>query len=605
MEDLFPALPEDISAASPEELKSLIEEHEAAKDLIKEENAEFLGDRSADEILAQLERGGNQYQLLLEEQKLRDRAHENYMAKKDENLLAFEVKDADEEEEESEEAPALEDEEEKVVEVPAAEDKEEEKEEQKSEERELVLASADPEPDVKTTASNGQATVRFSRTPPAPKPDRVPTEDAPQGAALVAAGEFSIDRPDPLDRTTLANLVLQAATHYGPMPKKDPPRTYGYYDGPTTKIASATFDFPEERTLTDDPTENAGKLREVVAASIPGGVGGYSLTASGGLCAPAEPFYSMVNFASQDEPVWDSLPVFAARRGAVNVPESTYIGDIVVNSAGGAITSISEANDALGGTFATKTCQDLDCVDYTEVAVNIIAHCREYGNLNARSWPEKIAHENELTMAALAQTSEMFILERIKALSVNVTSGAETLGALIYLVDAITKAAYGIRGRFRMPRSARFVALLPAVVLDILLLDAIQNQFDRYQSRADIDAYLRSTGIDPVYYLDGQFAAGTDQTPDAAQTAAALDAFPDTIQWAMYPQGAFLGIDMGVLELGIVRDSTLNSTNDFQVFGERFRNVVRIAPAQAAYWHTTDICANGMFPPLGTARTCD
>jgi hypothetical protein len=601
MEDLFPALPEDISAASPEELKSLIEEHEAAKDLIKEENAEFLGDRSADEILAQLERGGNQYQLLLEEQKLRDRAHENYMAKKDENLQAFEVKDADEDEEEAEEeAPSLEDEEEKLVEVPAA-DAEEEKEEAKSEERELVLASADPEPE------KAPAPVqRFSRTPPAPKPDRVPTEEpAEQGAALLASGEWSIEHKDPLNRNSLAELVLRAATHYGPMPKRDQPGAYGMFDGPTTKIASATFDFPEERTLTDDPNVNSEKLRNVIAASLPGGVGGYSLTASGGLCAPAEPFYSMVNFASTDEPVWDSLPVFAARRGAVNVPESTYIGDIVVNSAGGAITSISEENDALGGTFATKTCQDLDCVDYTEVAVNIIAHCREYGNLNARSWPEKIAHENELTMAALAQTSEMFILERIKALSVNVTSGAETLGALIYLMDAILKAAYGIRGRFRMPRSARFVALLPAVILDILLLDAIQNQFDRYQSRADIDAYLRSVGIDPVYYLDGQFTAGVDQTPDAAQAAGALDAFPDTIQWAMYPQGAFLGIDMGSLELGIVRDSTLNSTNDFQVFGERFRNVARIAPAQAAYWHTTDICANGMFPPAGTARTCD
>ena len=62
---------------------------------------------------------------------------------------------------------------------------------------------------------------------------------------------------------------------------------------------------------------------------------------------------------------------------------------------------------------------------------------------------------------------------------------------------------------------------------------------------------------------------------------------------------------MGVLELGIVRDSTLNSTNDFQVFGERFRNVARIAPAQAAYWVTTDLCASGQFPPAGTARTCD
>ena len=592
MEDLFPALPEDISAVSEEELKTLLADHESAKDLIAAEDQEFLGDLGANEILAQLEKGGNQYQLLLAERDLRAKAHENYVEKKGEGLKMFEAKEEDE--------PAPDDggdgdegdppSEPEKLEVVAEEEVEE-----KAEEKELVLASAEPEPEPPPAPA-----VRFSRTPPAPKADRVPQEEpAAQGAALVASAQYKTDYPDTLARDTLAEMVVGIATDLGPLSKTDPPGKYRF-GGPETKIAKATFDFPEERTLSSDPDENARKLREVIAASLPGGVGGYSLTASGGLCAPAEPFYSMVNFATTAEPVWDALPVFAARRGAINVPDSTYIADITT-----AISSISEANDALGGTFATKSCQDLDCVDYTEVAVNIIAHCREYGNLNARSWPEKIAHENELTMAAMAQTSEMFILERIKALSINVTSGAETLGALIYLIDAITKAQYGIRGRFRMPREARFVALLPAVVLDILLLDAIQNQFDRYQTRGDIDAYLRSTGIDPVYYLDGQFAAGTDQTPDAAQTAAAIDAFPDTIQWAMFPQGAFLGIDMGVLELGIVRDSTLNSTNDFQVFGERFRNVARIAPAQAAYWHTTDICANGMFPPLGTARTCD
>jgi len=62
---------------------------------------------------------------------------------------------------------------------------------------------------------------------------------------------------------------------------------------------------------------------------------------------------------------------------------------------------------------------------------------------------------------------------------------------------------------------------------------------------------------------------------------------------------------MAELNLGIVRDSTLNSTNDFQIFGETFENVARIGPAQAAYWETTDICAVGSFPPAGTARTCD
>jgi hypothetical protein len=307
----------------------------------------------------------------------------------------------------------------------------------------------------------------------------------------------------------------------------------------------------------------------------------------------------MPNFGTEAEPVWDALPVFQAARGGVNVPAATYVGDITT-----AISSISEANDALGGTYATKSCQDLTCPDYTEVAVQILAHCREYGNLNARAWPEKIAHENALTMQALARTTEGFLLDRIKDLSVPVSNGAETLGALIYLVDAITKAAWGIRGRLRMPAGARFRALLPVVTLDILVLDAIQNQFDRYKTRGDVDAYLRSIGIDPVYYIDTP-STDTTQLPDAAQTAAAIDSFPDNIQWAIYPEGAFLGVDSGTLELGIVRDSVLNSTNDFQVFGERFRNVALVGPAQSAYWVTSDICANGNFPPAGTSRTCD
>ena len=196
------------------------------------------------------------------------------------------------------------------------------------------------------------------------------------------------------------------------------------------------------------------------------------------------------------------------------------------------------------------------------------------------------------------------MLDRIKALSVNVTNGVETLGALIYLVDAIVKSKFGIAGRLRMPADARFTALLPSYTLDLLLLDTIQTQFDRFRSKGEIEAYLRSAGIDPVYYIDTA-TTGDSQLPDSSQTAAAIDGLPNTVQWAIYPQGAFLGIDSGTLELGIVRDSTLNSTNDFQVFGERFRNLVRIAPAQAAYWVTTDWCPSGQFPPAGTARTCE
>jgi hypothetical protein len=236
--------------------------------------------------------------------------------------------------------------------------------------------------------------------------------------------------------------------------------------------------------------------------------------------------------------------------------------------------------------------------------VQILAHCREYGNLNARAWPEKIAHENALTMAALSRTSEGFLLDRIKALSINVTSGADTLGAVIYLVNALKLSAYGIRSRLRMDNGARFRALLPAVILDMLELDVVSTPFDRWRNAEQLIAYLRSIKIDPVFYMDTP-SSGESQIADAAQAAGAVDGFPDEIQAAIYPDGAFLGIDSGSLELGIVRDSTLNSTNDFQVFGERFRNVALLAPAEAAHWHTINLCPVGEFPPAGTARACE
>lgn len=584
MEDgLFPGLPEDLKELNDEDLAQLLKDHEDAAELINADDEEFLKGLDANEIIAQYETGVNQIQLLRAEHSERVEAAEAYQAKKQE--LAAQITPKEEEggdegdgEEATEEAP---------VEVVA--EAEEVEEEVAEEEKVLVTASAEA------------PVVRFSRRPPAPAPERVPVVSEPEGTALVAAGDMAHRYPEPLTPDTFGQLVKDAAMHYGPHPKIDVPGAHRF-GGPEHKIARAQFEFPEERTLSGSDQDNFEKIRAVIPETMPGGIGhfgGEALVASGGLCAPLTPIYTMPNFGTEAEPVWDSLPVFRAARGGVNVPAATYVGDITT-----AISSISEEEDALGGTYATKSCQALECPAYTETAVQILAHCREYGNLNARAWPEKIAHENALTMQALARTSEGFMLDRIKALSINVTNGVETLGALIYLVEAIVQSMWGIRGRLRMPLEARFRALLPAATLDILLLDNIQTQFDRFRDRASLDAYLRSTGIDPVYYLDTP-SSGTTQLPDAAQTAAAIDPLPDNIQWAIYPEGAFLGIDSGTLELGIVRDSTLNSTNDFQVFGERFRNVALLGPAQSAYWVTTDLCAQGTFPPAGTVRTCD
>lgn len=586
MDPLFPQIPEKLGEVSDADIAQLLSDHEAAAALIDSDDPEFLKGLTADEIIEQYATGVEQIKLLRVENKEREGAHAAFVARRDELKAAREADGDDVEEPDEAEAEV-------VAEAEAIlEDAAEEVVEEVVEEPVLVTASVVEKP-------------RYSRTPPAPAANRISVSTVePKGTALVAAGEMGLRYTEPLNPSSLANLVKDAAVHHGPHPKVDPPGKYRF-GGPEHKIARADFEFPDDRTFSGDVDADIAKMRAVLPETSmllgqPGGVAGEALVASGGLCAPLTPIYTMPNFGTEAEPVWDSLPVFRAARGGVNVPTATTIGDITT-----AISSISEADDALGGTYATKSCQALVCPEYAEVAVQILAHCREYGNLNARAWPEKIAHENALTMQALSRTSEDFMLARIKALSVNVTNGLETLGALIYLIDGIVKSAYGIRGRLRMPAGARFRALLPSYTLDLLLLDTIQTQFDRFRSKEELNSYLRAAGIDPVYYIDGAFAAGDDQVPDASQTAAAIDGFPNTVQWAIFPEGAFLGIDSGSLELGIVRDSTLNSTNDFQVFGEKFRNVARLAPEQACYWVTTDWCPIGQFPPAGTARTCE
>lgn len=44
-----------------------------------------------------------------------------------------------------------------------------------------------------------------------------------------------------------------------------------------------------------------------------------SLTASGGLCAPLSPIYSLPSFPMDSQPIRDALPGFTAERGGVRI----------------------------------------------------------------------------------------------------------------------------------------------------------------------------------------------------------------------------------------------------------------------------------------------
>lgn len=591
MEPLFPVLPESLSELSDEELQTLLTEHEVAADLIDKEDEEFTSGLTADEILEAYGSGVDQIEAIRAEQELRVSAQQEYLTKKAELADRRKGKE-DESEEVVAEGEELAEGDEAADEAAEGDEADEDKDEEEADE---VAVEVEVEAEAKEVAAS--AVRKPLRRPPSPSRERMAHAQA-QGAPLVAAAGLQEVRAGAImDRGTLANAMKITATRRG-KPSKS---TSGVEE--RILIAAAQFPFPEDRVLVaGDYEENANKIAAKIPNYIPGLNGrlrGDALVASGGLCAPLEPIYTMPNFASTVRPVRDALPSFQADRGGVNVPAVTYIADIDT-----AITVIEEAEDALGGTFATKSCQLLDCPAYTEVPVTIISHCREYGNLNAMAWPEKIAHENDLTMAAHARSAENYLLDRIKALSIPVTQAAvgSQMNAFGSIVHAVTKGVAAIRFRLRADTATRFRLLMPAWIGDLLAADNALMAEDRYQSQRQLTAALEKYGVSISYFLD-PVTGGTSQGW-GAEEAGALDDFPDDVQYALFVEGEFIHIDSGSLELGLVRDSTLNSTNDFQLFGETFENVARLGPEQGALWITQDICPNGVFPALGTALTC-
>jgi hypothetical protein len=569
MDSLYPDLPENLAELSDDDLEDRLTTIKATSDKVEAEDEELLAGMSAEEVLAALKEGVELEEAIDAEKKARLAKESEYLAEKEELAarraalaVAEEGDDAGDDDDSGDGDDAEE------AELTVDEDSE----------LEATVEETEAEPEgvaVVASAEVVNTPQRKLRRPPAPRSDRLPSEKA--AVMTAASGLDGIRGGQALDRVGLAEAMKTVARRVGPPSKSEAGIEQRFF------IGQAVYPFPEERRLSPGEIDsNTRKIQAIVPPSIPGVYGNQALVASGGLCAPLEPIYTMPNFASTERPVRAALPSFFAERGGVNVPTATVIGDIT-----SAISVIEEEDDAQGGTFAEKSCQDLDCPDYTEVAVTVIAHCREYGNLNARAWPEKIAHENDLTMAAHARTAERYLLDRIKALSINVTTAAD-LGAFADLVDAILRAQAGIRYRLRMSQDAAFRVLMPAWVREELSSDWVQTQFDRIQPNSN--DLLNRYRVNVAYYLD---APTTGDGAWAAEAAGGLDDFPASVQWAIFPEGEFIHLDGGTLDLGIVRDSTLNSTNDFQIFGENFENVARIGPAQGALWVTSTVAANG------------
>jgi hypothetical protein len=356
------------------------------------------------------------------------------------------------------------------------------------------------------------------------------------------------------------------------------------------KIPIAQLDWREayddERRLEDEaPLLNMARIErvvdpEIIRMNFNARRESGSLTASGGLCAPVTPYYNLQMLSMAARPVRAALPAFNADRGGIKAARPASLASI--NEAVGIRTA---AEDEAGGTFAAKTCQVVDCPDFEETDVAIIYHCLQFGNLGSRTFPERVVQWNNLTLAAHARLAESTLLTAIDAASTQVSADSLGLGASATIPSQVLAAAAAFRSRHRMDENAILRAIFPRWVLDLFVSDVYRTQFQRFDmTPADFVRLLRAGNVEPSFHIDG--AAGKGQVFGPQVDGAGLLPFPADVVWYLFPEGSFLYLDGGTLELGIVRDSVLNESNDYQIFGETFEAV-------ESYAVTTPVCDSG------------
>lgn len=565
---LFPDLPEDLSVLTDDELSAAYDAHLAAVDQIAAaaqndatpeafafvEGVEDVHDQMAAGVEATLS-----LRALIDERAATVQASRAGIAELAAQVLPTAELAADEE---------------TVVEEAAAE-------EPVAEVAELAVETETVEEAAAETETVAAAAVPARRSRPLPRPSAAhqPVVVEAERPAFIASSDIRGFRSG--QRLESERDVLTAIANTCEAGVTTPP-------GFRQKVIVATLHtpWPEERKLAainSDP-EGFGNWEKISNVTRPNG----NIVAAGGVCAPVTPYYGQQFIATLDRPVRDALAPFNADRGGINFNPPIGIATV---SGSDAIGIVTEAEDAEGGTFAAKSCLVVECVGPTTVNVDIIFHCVTWSNLTARTFPERVAQFNDTVMAGWARLAETNLLDGIKAASIHVTqANTNTQGATSSLLGSILTAAAGQRSRQRMPADATLRAILPAWSRDLLVADIIRSQFQRFDmTEAGLLALLRSYNIEASFYLDGP-SSGTGQV-FGVQNAGALDPFPTDVQWALFPEGSFLFLDGGILELGIVRDSVLNAENQFQIFGESFENVAFVGIE--SLWITTAVCPSG------------
>jgi hypothetical protein len=457
---------------------------------------------------------------------------------------------------------------------------------------------------------------------PAPAPDEAEQEGVEQPEAVAASarrprvGRVAARRPASMAPRPAAPALPEDIADWGLVASANAPNTpagapirtrdalaqaflsafnatKGYRHGPRVKvnICQAGNENPaelygEDRTLDSNLGANWRKIEQAAGQAVVASAGFDSITAAGGICAPSPVRYDLPVIGVDDRPVRDEMLVrFGADRGGVRVIPPPLIEDL--EDAVGVWTA---ENDEDPDDPTVKPCLTLTCPDDDEAFVDAITRCLQIGNFRARYFPEQVEAWMRLAAVNHARRAETRLLTAIGTDSTQVNSG-QVLGTVPDTLAAIDRASAIIRSTNRLGLFPLRWGI-PFWLIDQMRADEARRipggtTDERYAlAEANVRRWFSARNITITPFLDGEAGQVFPRQGDGPMIG-----WPTSVVTYLYPDGSHLFLDGGTLDLGLVRDSTLNSTNDLQMFAETFEG--HIFHGVESWRLTLDTCPDG------------
>jgi hypothetical protein len=329
-----------------------------------------------------------------------------------------------------------------------------------------------------------------------------------------------------------------------------------------------------------------------------------ALLAGGGWCAPSEIRYEFFNVADVSGLV--DLPTVGITRGGLRFPVSPTIADAFKNDAGATIglapfgAVFSNASDpwlwtetddiaSVTGTAPIKPTLRVACPSFSEARLECYGITMTAGNLTDDAYPEATAHTLRLLLTAWQHAQNARIISQMVALSSAAITGIGSVGTapshpvFQMVMNGLSLATTDYKAKYAMNDDTIVEVIAPFWLRECIQADlAWRAPGDNTLSVTN--AMINSWAADrqfSVQWVNDWQVRGAGQFGNATTP---MVAWPTTADVLVYAAGTFIKGNGLSLDLGVVRDSTLNKTNDFTAaWSEECHLVARVGNESRRY----------------------